>query len=263
MTKADSRVADIAANSKRRVSVEALRTSIFRRDDDLNSFLRLHLKDRLREGVVIAITSKIVSIAEGQLIAMNSTEKNALVRKEADHYLGEGGYGIELTIKHGLLIPSSGIDESNSESEQYILFPKDPYRSAEKIGRFLRDTFGIRDLGIIITDSHTMPLRRGVTGIALSHWGLRGTRSLVGASDLFGRALKYTSVDVVDSLAAMAVFVMGEADDACPLAIIENANVEFQEDGSAAEIAIPLTEDLYYPLLRSRLKSAARDENTP
>lgn len=251
------------SRSSRRLSVEPIQTSIFHQNESFESFLVHHLAPFIKENCVIAITSKIVSIAENRLIPASSISKQELVRKESDHYLGQGGFGIDLTIKHGLLIPSAGIDESNSESGDYILFPEDPYNSAARIGHFLKKNFGIRNLGIIITDSHTMPLRRGVTGISLAHWGLQATRSLVGASDLFGKPLRFTSIDVVDSLAATAVFVMGEADDCCPLAVIENASVEFQDGGSGTEVMIPLEDDLYYPILRPALESATRDENAP
>jgi coenzyme F420-0:L-glutamate ligase/coenzyme F420-1:gamma-L-glutamate ligase len=77
---------------------------------------------------------------------------------------------------------------------------------------------------------------------------------LVGRPDVFGRTLKYTSVDVVDSLAAMAVFAMGEAEDCSPLAVISGAKLEFTNSTSKDEIAISLEEDLYYPLLKTALR---------
>ncbi|RYG66695.1 cation:proton antiporter, partial [bacterium] len=79
------------------------------------------------------------------------------------------------------------------------------------IGAFLRKEFSLKNLGVVLTDSHSSPLRLGVTGLSLAHWGIRGTQSLVGAPDIFGKELKFTSVNVVDSLATMAVFTMGEA----------------------------------------------------
>ena len=173
---------------------------------------------------------------------------------KADHYLCEGGFGAELTIKHGILIPSAGIDESNSESGDYILFPERPFESAQAIHQFLKKTFGVKNLGVILTDSHSMPLRRGVTGISLAHWGFKATTSLVGQADIFKKPLKFTHVDVADSLAVMAVFVMGEADDCTPLAVISDAKVEFSESSLESEIRIEPENDLYYPLLAPYLK---------
>ena len=232
-----------------------VKTDVFHAGDDLNAFLLKHLKGQSLDGKVLCITSKIVSLAENQLLSKEGISKCELVEREAEHYLCEGGYGSELTIKHGILIPSAGIDESNSESDKYILFPKDPFASAAKIGAFLRQQFSVKNFAVIITDSHTMPLRRGVTGISLAHWGLKGTRSLVGQPDIFKRPLKFTHVDVVDALAASAVFVMGEADDCNPLALVAEAQVEFTDSTNADEIRIEPDLDMYYPLLSPYLKN--------
>jgi F420-0:gamma-glutamyl ligase len=156
---------------------------------------------------------------------------------------------VSLTIKHGILIPSAGIDESNSEEGAYILFPEDPYASAEILGSALRTRFGIRRLGIIITDSHTQPLRKGVTGIGLSHWGFRATKNYVGRKDLFGREIKMTHVNALDALAVAAVYAMGETDEQRPIAVLEGTEVEFTDATSVDEIRIPVEEDLYGHLL--------------
>lgn len=234
------------------VSVTPIQTSVFHSGDSLLAFLGQHLNRSLLEGSVLAITSKIVSIAENRV--KHNVQRKDLAKEEADHFLCEGGYGSQLTIKHGTLIPSAGIDESNSESGGLILYPVDPYASASKIGEGLKAKFKLRQLGVILTDSHSMPLRRGVTGVSIGHWGIRGTHPLAGQPDLFGRELKYTHVDVVDSLAAMAVFVMGEAANRTPLAVITGADVEFTEATSKNEILIAPQDDLYYPLFAPFLK---------
>jgi dihydrofolate synthase / folylpolyglutamate synthase len=240
--------------SKASVQIRAIKTSVFHQGQDLFAFLDAHLSRTLLEGNILAITSKIISLAENRVRA-HDIPKVDLVKREAEHYLGEGGHGAHLTIKHGILIPSAGIDESNSETGDYILFPENPYASAEKISKHLKTKFRLRQLGVVLTDSHTTPLRRGVTGISLAHWGIRGTEALVGQPDLFERKLKFTHVNVVDSLAAMAVFLMGEADDSTPLAVIEGAKVEFTDSTSKEEITIEPEADLYFPLLGPHLRA--------
>lgn len=204
---------------------------------------------------MIAVTSKIVSLAEDRVVARDSIQKTDLVIRESDVYLGEVGYGCHLTVKHGLLIPSAGIDESNSESGDYILYPIDPWGSARRLYDVLSARWGITRLGVILTDSHTTPLRRGVTGVALAYFGIRGVRSFVGHPDIFGRSLEMTSVNRADALAAAAVLVMGEADEQSPLAIIEDAQVEFDVRGDRGEVQIPLDEDLYGPVLKPAFRS--------
>jgi dihydrofolate synthase / folylpolyglutamate synthase len=238
--------------------VAAIRTSVFRQGDDLLSFMTAHLpKDRsIIRGSVIALTSKIVSLAENCVVPRSEVSKIDLVKRESDHFLGEVGHGVSLTIKHGLFIPSAGIDESNSESGDYITFPKDPFQSARRLHEGLKAHYGLgNEFGILITDSHTLPLRRGVVGIALSYWGFKPTRKLIGKEDLFGRKVQLTSVDVADALATAAVLVMGEVAEQSPLAIIPEASVEFTSETDPAEISIPATEDLYGPIYRHLLKS--------
>lgn len=240
--------------SQKPLSILPIQTSLYSSSENLLDFLEKHLQTQDLENKVLAVTSKIVSLAEGRTVAKAQISKEDLIRQEADRYLGPGGHGVELTITRGLLIPSSGIDESNSMNGDYILFPQHPYASAQKIWQHLRQKFQLKNLGILITDSHSMPLRKGVTGIGLSHWGFKAVRSLVGQSDLYQKPLKFTSVDVLDALATAAVYTMGEADDRCPLALIEGAKVEFTASSSWEEIGIHPQDDLYAPLFKQLLK---------
>jgi len=237
-------------NSKQ-IAVSSIKTNIFHVGDDLFKFLKENLKNENLEGKVIAITSKIVSLAEKRTINKTEISKLDLVKKEADVYIGPGGFGAELTVKHGILIPSSGIDESNAQENFYILYPKDPYESAHKIWKFLKHEFKLKNCAVILTDSHTTPLRRGVTGISLAHWGFKATRSLIGKADLFGRELKFTHVDLVDAIASMAVLIMGEADDCVPLALVSGVKLEYSETSSSEEIKIDPENDLYHPILKN------------
>jgi coenzyme F420-0:L-glutamate ligase len=184
------------------------------------------------------------------LVAKDGIDKRELIRREADLILGEGGYGALVTLKHGVMIPTAGIDESNSETGDYILYPTHPFASAERIWRDLKADLGLAKLAVIITDSHSRPFRRGVTGIALSYCGMKGLRSLIGEPDIFGRPLKYTAVDVVDSLAGAAVLMMGEAADRCPLAILRQAPIELAEEVEGQAVAMAPQDDMYYPLFR-------------
>ncbi len=210
--------------------------------------------DLVREKMILAITSKIVSLDENALLKRDERTKEEIVRAEADTYLAETVHHVHLTIKHGIMIPSAGIDESNSESGDYILFPKDPYASAKRIWTRLRETWKLQELGIIITDSHTQALRKGVTGIGLSHWGFEATRNLVGSPDLFGRIMKMTHINTLDALATAAVYMMGETSESAPLALIDAPHIAFTQTSSQQEIQIPLDEDLYGTFFMKNLR---------
>jgi coenzyme F420-0:L-glutamate ligase len=235
--------------------IQSLPTRIFKMNETLVSFLIESIPEVLiQEGSILAITSKLVSISEGNFskktesgeITKDRAQKKLLVENEADVCLGETKFHVQLTVKHGLLLPSAGIDESNSENGDFILYPKDPYATAQEIGLALRRHYQVKDLGIILTDSHTSPLRVGVTGIALSHFGFKAVRSLIGQKDLFGRELKATQVNILDALTSAAVLEMGESDDSRPLAMITGARgIEFTDSSSPTEIQIKIEDDLY------------------
>ena len=127
---------------------------------------------KLKEGSIVAITSKIVSICEGRVVPIGNIDKEALIKSEADYYLPptSSKHGISFSITKNTLIPMAGIDESNA-SGNYILWPADPQKSANEIRQYLTKQFGIKKVGVIITDSSVMPLRYGTVGIVVSHSG--------------------------------------------------------------------------------------------
>lgn len=232
--------------------VHPIKTRIFHPHENLKRFiLETTPRTLIGEKMILAITSKIVSLAEGCLVSHSRQDKASLVYDESDSFLGEIGFGCFLTIKNGLLIPSAGIDESNSETGDYILYPRDPFQSAKLICEKLKVAWNLKEFGIILTDSHTTPLRRGVTGVCLSYWGFHGVKNLVGTKDLFERDLQMTQMNYADGLAASAVMMMGEGRESRPLAVIHNSEVEFTDSINPKELQIPLTEDLYYPLLKA------------
>ncbi len=236
-------------------NIQPIQTRIFCENEDLADFVFEQVSPELiNESMVLAITSKIVSLAEGRVVDKSMAEKADLIKQEADHNFGEVGYGCYLTVKHGLFIPSAGIDESNSQGDKFILYPLAPFLSLEKIGRDLKKRWGINNLGIVMTDSHTTPLRRGVTGISLAHWGFRGLKNMIGTPDLFGRELKMTTINIADGLAAAATLVMGEGNECRPLAILNGADIVFTAETDPEEVKMPLADDLYYPFFKQMLQ---------
>ncbi len=205
---------------------------------------------------IVVITSKIVSICEGRVAKIGEVDKKELIEQEAEYYLppDQNKYNITLTIKKNLLVPTAGIDESNGNG-YYILWPKDPQKTANRVRAYLKKKFALRNLGVIITDSRTTPLRWGTTGIAIAHSGFSALNNYIGQPDIFGRPLHVTKANVVDALAAAAVLVMGEGNEQTPLALIEDVPfVKFQDrNPSKLELRglqIPIKDDLYAALLK-------------
>ena len=236
------------------LQIKSVFTKIYLLGDNFKNFLVENLRGLLSEGDILAVTSKIVSLSENRIIPKADINKKKLIQREADRYLGEIGYGCHLTVKEGLLIPSAGIDESNSEKDYYILYPSNPFLSAKRIHSLIEQEFGLKEFGVLLTDSHTMPLRRGVLGAALAYYGFKGVESKVGEKDLFGRKLRITQVNIADALAVAATYTMGEGGESRPVAVIK-APVSFIKLSDNSELRMPFEEDLYKPLLQKSLKS--------
>ena len=243
-----------------KLSVQAIQTSVFRPGDSLSDFIVSAVDSKLiHESMVLAITSKIVSLAENRLVPRDSISKSDLIDREAEINLGPIGYGSILTIKEGLMIASAGVDESNSEDGSFIIYPRDPFESARKIYEELRQRWKLEKLGIVLTDSKTSPLRLGVTGVSLSYWGFCGLQSKVGHRDLFDQPLVMTKVNLADGLAAAATLVMGEADESSPLAVLSGFDLDFQTNQDATqlrqELRVDIQDDLYQPFFQPFLQT--------
>lgn len=239
--------------------VYSIPTARFNIGDSLSAFLDIHLPQQMLDGSIVAITSKIVSIAEGQVIKKSSIrDKLDLVVAEADLILKEESprYGIHLTIKNNILIPAAGIDESNAWGEYYILYPEDVMKSASQIWKIIKSLRTLQSLGIIITDSHVTPMRRGTVGIGLGWCGFQPVYNYIGTPDLDGLPMKVTQSNLLDSLASSAVLCMGEGSEQSPIAIIEQPpKVTFVNtpptETEVAHMAITMEDDLYGPLLKA------------
>src|SRR3989344_628352 len=230
--------------------------------DDLYAALK-HLP-KLKQGDVLVIASKILAIHQGRTIKKNHPVirrgarsndriKSKIIKQEADYSLPMhlvGKSEIILTIKDRTLIPSAGIDESNG-NEYYILWPKKSSKEAKRIVEYLKKRDGIKRLGVIIADSHTTPLRWGTQGISIGFFGIEPLKDYRGAKDIFGRSLKYTQSNIVDSLANLAVIMMGEGKEQTPIVIIRGfKSLKFTNKDVHRKLAIDPKKDLYYPLLK-------------
>ncbi len=225
------------------------------KDTNLYTILDRYLS-KVSEKTIVVVTSKIIAITEGRIVKIGDISKNELVQQEAEYFLPpDPKYHFSLTIKNSLLIPSAGIDESNGNG-YYILWPGNPQNCAYQIREYLTKRFNLKNVGVIITDSKTTPLRWGVTGTAIAYSGFVPLNNKIGTPDIFGRKLQATQVNIMDGLAASAVVVMGETNEQTPIAIIEDVPfVEFQDRNPTDEelnaLKIAIKDDLYAPLLQS------------
>ena len=224
------------------------------KDSDLLKVLDRHLP-KLKERSVIAITSKIVSICEGAVVPASKANKHVLVKKEADLYLplASNKYGFHLTIKNGTMIASAGIDESNGNGN-YILWPRDSQKTANTIRKYLTHKHKLNDLGVIIVDSKTTPLRWGTVGTTLAYSGFSALNNYVGKKDLFNYRMRVTRSSIYEGLGASTVLAMGEGDESTPIAIVEELPlIRFQRRNPTSEelgsLSISIEDDVFAPIL--------------
>ncbi len=232
--------------------IQPIKTRVFKEGGDLFAFVTSYLP-KIRERSVIVVTSKIVALSERRTaIIEDEHTKEKLIRAESE-FAVETEY-VWLTIKDGMVMASAGIDESNADGK-LILLPKDSFKAARVLRKKLKQKYGLKEIGVLITDSRTIPLRAGVTGVALGYAGFRGVRDYRGTPDIFGRILHFSRTDVADSLATVAVLVMGEGKEQQPLATIKDAPIEFRDTISRKELHIDIEDDMYRPLFSHLPKS--------
>jgi len=201
-------------------------------------------KINITEGDVIVISSKYVSQSQGRQLSYDyvkpSIESKLLSKKfgikpkiaeviirESDVIFG-GIPGFVITSSDNILVPNAGIDKSNAKEGKIILYPNEPYLIAEQIRRKIFIKFLVH-VGIVIVDSRLMPARIGTTGVAISCAGIEPVKDMRAKKDLHGNSLKVTFQAVVDNLASIANFKMGEGSESQPLAIIKNSEVKLTD----------------------------------
>ncbi len=236
--------------------VNSVKTHKISPNEDLLAILDKYIT-KLPDKSVVAVTSKIVATTEGRVVKIEDVDKDELIKQESQYFLPRetNPYHVALTITNNTLIASAGIDESNADGN-YILWPKNAQESANKIREHLVKKFGVENVGVIITDSKTTPLRWGVTAISIAFSGFEPLVDYIGKEDLFGRKFVFETMSVMDNLASAAAFVMGEGAEQTPISIISDIpHIEFSKRNPTQKeidkLKISVEEDLYSPLLKS------------
>lgn len=198
-------------------------------------------------GGALVICQKVVSKAEGRLVALASVEPSPEARRIAEEderdprhvelILRESarivrrGHGVLICeTHHGFVCANAGVDLSNSPSEEHaVLLPLDPDASARKLREALAAR-GAGPLAVIVSDTFGRPWREGLVDVAIGCAGMAPIDDLRGRPDLMGRPLQVTATATADQLAAAAGLLMGKA-SGHPAVWIEG--VSLRGDGSA------------------------------
>ncbi|MGH9292573.1 MAG: coenzyme F420-0:L-glutamate ligase, partial [Acidimicrobiales bacterium] len=152
---------------------------------DLAGLIAAHALPALRDGDVVVVTQKIVSKAEGRLVAFEGDSPEArrrLAESEAVRVLRRRGDLVVTETRHGFVCANSGVDLSNVAEGVAALLPLDPDRSARRIRDGLRARAQV-EVGVVVSDTFGRPWRRGVTDVAIGSAGIRPVLDLRGTPD--------------------------------------------------------------------------------
>ncbi len=196
----------------------------------------------LRDGDILVVTSKIVSKAEGRVLAAS---REQAIEAETVRVVARRGATTIAQTRHGLVLAAAGVDESNTAPGTVVLLPEDPDESARRLRKALHHRTG-RRLGVIITDTMGRPWRAGQTDNAVGAAGLIPVRDYRGEVDTFGNILEVTVAAVADEIASAADLVKGKSRQV-PVAVVRGlAGLVTQQDGPGARAIIrPADEDMF------------------
>ena len=215
----------------------------------------------LETGDVVVISTKFVSNSQGRLLDAKNikisksgsklSEKFQLkpsiaevILRESDDVFG-GVAGFVITSADDIMAPNAGIDKSNAKKGTLILYPSNPYHTAEQIRRKVFLEFSVH-VGVILVDSRLMPARVGTSGVAIACAGIEPVLDMRAKKDLDGNPLKVTFQAVADNIATMANHEMGEGSESRPFAIVRSSGAKLTgRKLSPNETAVPATQCVY------------------
>lgn len=169
----------------------------------------------LRDGDVVALTSKVVSKAEGRRV---DEPRAAVVDSETARVVARRGDTVIARTRHGFVLAAAGVDTSNVPGGATLALPLDPDASAGRIRAAVWKRRGV-NVGVVVTDTAGRAWRTGQTDLAIGVAGLPPLLDLAGAADSFGAPLLVTMPAVADEIASAADLVKGKATGR-PLAIV-------------------------------------------
>jgi len=174
----------------------------------------------LEDGDILAVTSKIVSKAEGRQVRAADREDAITAETVRVVATREHAHGVTRIVENrqGLVLAAAGVDSSNTPEGTVLLLPEDPDASARALCAALRERFGVR-IGIVISDTLGRPWREGQTDLAIGAAGIRVLDDLRGTGDANGRRLDVTVAAVADEIAGAADLVKGKT-SGVPVAIV-------------------------------------------
>jgi coenzyme F420-0:L-glutamate ligase / coenzyme F420-1:gamma-L-glutamate ligase len=209
-----------------------------REGDDLAALLgaaRARLDgDAFAPGEVLVVAHKIVSKAEGRVVALDDVEPSpravelaarlgkddprhveVVLRETAEVVRAEHGVLISRT-HHGFVCANAGVDASNAARDgELILLPRDADASARALRAALPG-----HPAVVVADSFGRAWRHGQCDVAVGIAGLAPLEDFRGTTDRGGRELKATWIAIADQVAAAADLARAGKDAGEPAVVL-------------------------------------------
>jgi coenzyme F420-0:L-glutamate ligase/coenzyme F420-1:gamma-L-glutamate ligase len=233
-----------------------------REGDDLAAMIAA-AAPALRGGDVLAVAHKVVSKAEGRVVALASVQPGERASALAAEH-GKDPRAVQVVLDqstevlraergvlicrtaHGFVCANAGVDASNAPApDTLVLLPLDPDGSARALRARLRELDGVSP-AVVITDSFGRAWRHGQCDVAIGCAGLAPLDDWRGRQDSAGLELRATWVALADQVAAAADLVRAK-DSREPVVLVRGLerHVTVEDGPGAAAIVRPRDEDLF------------------
>ncbi|MBA2261257.1 MAG: coenzyme F420-0:L-glutamate ligase [Solirubrobacterales bacterium] len=231
--------------------------------DDLAGLLARAAGGELRDGDVLIVAHKVVSKAEGAVVALDEIVPGEEARRLAAEH-GKDPRAVQVVLdetvelvraqrgvliartRHGFVCANAGVDASNAAEEgELILLPRDPDASARALRARLRALTGAAP-AVVVSDSFGRAWRHGQCDVAVGIAGLTALDDWRGRRDSAGRELRATVIAVTDQAAAAADLARDKASGE-PAVVVRGLerHVTAADGPGAAALVRPLEEDLF------------------
>lgn len=252
-------------------------TKLIRHGDNLVDVILEAIKKQgldIKDRDLLAIASKAVAVAQNRLVKLSSIEPSEEAKMLAEKYELEPSFvevvlreaekvygGVTkalLTLKNNMLVANAGVDRKNAPEGYVILWPLNPFESAEKIRREILAKTG-KYVGVLIIDSRITPLRMGTTAIAIGIAGFEPIKDCRVERDLYSKRVYVTRHALADDLASAAHLIMGETAARTPAVLIRNAPVTMSEEFHPNSMIISAEQCLFMQSFLGKAFSSSKD----
>jgi coenzyme F420-0:L-glutamate ligase/coenzyme F420-1:gamma-L-glutamate ligase len=218
--------------------------------DDVSTLLLAALTaagERMLDGDVLVVSSKIISKAEGRQVEADGREQaiaGQTVRRVAARRTPHGLAQI-VEAAAGPVMAAAGVDASNVAPGTVLLLPVDADASARALRARVAAVTGAR-VAVLVSDTAGRAWRNGQIDFALGAAGIAVTDDLRGSLDSHGQVLEVTVRAVADELAAAADLVKGKL-TGVPVAIVRGTGAWVRDDDGpgAAALLRPAGDDWF------------------